>query len=133
MPNDIKSLVDQNEQGTRCKQLWCSVVLSSLDEWIGYPNNHDRLNQIATKYKLRNNDDPEWKTKAMPRMKELARKDGIKDAYDWLESRDATEVLVNAGMSTSSKARAKLLEFVIAGVPTNLALSEKVHIEAMGN
>jgi len=125
--------MDQTDQATRCKQLWGSVVLSALDEWIGYPTEHDRLSRIATQHKFRNRDDPDWWNKKLPQMKEIARKNGISDAYDWFQSKDAIEVLRNAGMDTSQSARDKLMEFVIAGVPTNLALSGKVHTEAMEN
>jgi hypothetical protein len=124
-------LATQAEQGDRCKKMWCAVVLSSLDEWIGYPNDTDRLGRIATHHGFRDKSNSDWKTKRNDQMKEIARKEGIQDAYEWLESADAIDTLMFAGMSTSNRARSKLLEYVIAGVPTAVALSGKVHDESI--
>jgi len=127
MVTDYENPAKTTDQYNRCKSMWCSVILSSLDGWISYPSDSDRINQTAVYFKLLHPNDPDYKKNYLREIKEIAKQDGINDARVWLNSDDCTEVLTYAGISTTQKTRDKLLDFVKAGVTSNFSLSKKVH------
>jgi len=115
----MTNLAQNLQEGRKCQQLYAAVLTAAIDEFIGYPKDRDRLGRYATQFKIKK---AEYK-KHLPKLREYARQRGIKEARDWLWSRDADTIMIWAGIEPNDRTKNLVMEFIERGIPTNRAVT----------